>query len=134
MEEKKTMSEVPEETGERTFTQEEVNRIISERLSRDRDKRAAELDAREKAIKARELAVVAAEKLAAVGLPQDLTAVLKYDDEASLDEAITKLSNMRGFANGKDTKKKTYEEFKLPQGAGVEPKDPIREAFKLRRE
>lgn len=92
-----------QETGERTFTQEEVNRIVSERLSRDRDKRAAELEEREKAVKARELAVIAAEKLAAAGLPKDLTAVLRYDDEASLDAAINQLSTLRGFSTGKDT-------------------------------
>lgn len=92
-----------QETGERTFTQEEVNRIVSERLSRDRDKRAAELEEREKAVKARELAVIAAEKLAEAGLPKDLTAVLRYDDEASLDAAINQLSTLRGFSTGKDT-------------------------------
>lgn len=92
-----------QETGERTFTQEEVNRIVSERLSRDRDKRAAELEEREKAVKARELAVIAAEKLAEAGLPKDLTAVLRYDDEASLDAAINQISTLRGFSTGKDT-------------------------------
>lgn len=92
-----------QETGERTFTQEEVNRIVSERLSRDRDKRAAELEEREKAVKVRELAVIAAEKLAEAGLPKDLTAVLRYDDEASLDAAINQISTLRGFSTGKDT-------------------------------
>ena len=96
-----TMNNNPEPTGVRTFTQDEVNRIVSNRLSEDRAKRAAELDEREKAVKARELAVIAAEKLAAAGLPKDLTAVLKYDDEESLEAAINQLSNMRGFANGK---------------------------------
>lgn len=69
-----------EQTG-KTFTQAEVNKIISDRLARDREKRTAELDEREKAVKARELAVIAAEKLAAAGLPKDLNAVLRYDDE-----------------------------------------------------
>ena len=85
-----------EQTG-KTFTQAEVNKIISDRLARDREKRTAELDEREKAVKARELAVIAAEKLAAAGLPKDLNAVLRYDDEASLDAAISQLSKLRGF-------------------------------------
>ena len=85
-----------DQTG-KTFTQDEVNRIVSDRLARDRDKRSAELDEREKAVKARELAVIAAEKLAAAGLPKDLNAVLRYDDEASLDAAISQLSKLRGF-------------------------------------
>lgn len=97
------------ETAGKTFTQEEVNRIVSDRLGRERDKRAAELDEREKAVKARELAVIAAEKLAAAGLPKDLTAVLKYDDEAELDAAIEKLSNIKGLKN-------TEEKGALPKG------------------
>lgn len=40
------------ETVEKTFTQDDVNRIVAERLARDRDKRTAELDEREKELKA----------------------------------------------------------------------------------
>ena len=90
------------ETGERTFTQEEVNRIISDRLGRERDKRAADLEEREKAVHARELAVLAAEKLAEAGLPKELSAVLKYDDETSLENAVMMLSKMRGFSGKKE--------------------------------
>lgn len=126
------------DNGAKTFTQDEVNRIVSERLARDRDARKAELDEREKAVKARELAVMAAEKLAAAGLPKDLTTVLKYDDEASLDAAITQLSHMRGFKDGQDTPdggKRTYIEHRLPEhnDQGSKP-DPIRDAFRLPKE
>ena len=43
-------------SGEKTFTQEEVNRIVSDRLARERDKSAQQPqeDEREKALKARE--------------------------------------------------------------------------------
>lgn len=126
------------DNGAKTFTQDEVNRIVSERLARDRDKRAADLDEREKVVKARELAVMAAEKLAAAGLPKDLTTVLKYDDEASLDAAITQLSHLQGFSNGQNTPdggKKTYIEHRLPEPSEYEsPVDPIREAFRLHNE
>lgn len=99
--------------GERTFTQEDVNRIVSDRLARDRDKRSAELDEREKAVKARELAVMAAEKLAEAGLPKALSAVLRYDDETSLDSAIQTLSHLRGFGSGKDEPDKGKQKEKL---------------------
>ena len=125
------------ETGGRTFTQEEVNRIVSERLSRERDKRAAELDEREKAVKARELAVIAAEKLAAAGLPKDLTAVLRYDDETSLDEAINRLSKLRGFSSGTpdEGKKKIIIENKLPEHPQFDDKESkVRNAFRLQNE
>ena len=113
-----TMNEQqPEQTG-KTFTQEEVNRIVSDRLARDRDKRTAELEKREKAVKARELAVIAVEKLTAAGLPKEMAGVLKYDDEKTLDEAIDTLSHMKGFDGGKDTSKKEGRkiiENKLPE-------------------
>ena len=103
--EKNTEQQEQEKPG-KTFTQEEVNRIVSDRLARDRDKRTAELDEREKAVKARELAMTAAEKLAAAGLPKELSGVLRYEDEATLEEAISTLSHLRGFGNGNDTSKK----------------------------
>lgn len=132
-----TMNNNPEPTGERTFTQEEVNRIVSNRLSEDRAKRAAELDEREKAVKARELAVIAAEKLAAAGLPKDLTAVLRYDDEESLEAAINQLSTLRGFANGQNdlaTGGRKYIEHKLPERTDDVDVDPFRDAFRLKHE
>ena len=126
------------ENGGRTFTQDEVNRIVSERLGRERDKLSTELDEREKAVKARELAVIAAEKLAAAGLPKELNAVLRYDDEASLDAAISQLSTLRGFNNGKNTPdggKKRIIENKLPEPSEYDNTDnKIRDAFRLHEE
>lgn len=126
-----------EQTG-KTFTQAEVNKIISDRLARDREKRTAELDEREKAVKARELAVIAAEKLAAAGLPKDLNAVLRYDDEASLDAAISQLSKLRGFESGDTTPeggKKKVIENKLPEPSEYDSVDyAIRDAFRLHKE
>lgn len=133
-----TMNNNPEPTGVRTFTQDEVNRIVSNRLAEDRAKRTAELDEREKAVKARELAVIAAEKLATAGLPKELTAVLKYDDEDSLEAAINQLSTLRGFANGKNdpaTGKRKYIEHKLPERTDDAANyDPLREIFRLNHE
>lgn len=56
------------EAGEKTFSQADVNRIVADRLARERDKRTAELDEREKELKRRELSVAAREKLEAAGL------------------------------------------------------------------
>ena len=53
-----TTTPTPEETGGRMFTQEEVNRIVSDRLARERAKaEPSPLDEREAAIKARESAL-----------------------------------------------------------------------------
>lgn len=124
------------ETVEKTFTQEEVNRIVSDRLARERDKRTAELDEREKALRQRELSVIAREKLEEAGLNKELCDVLRFDDEASLDEAISKLKNIKGF-DGKKTEKsgrKIYIENKLPPVGNFDPPDPFRNAFQLPKE
>lgn len=118
----------------KTFTQEEVNRIVSDRLARDRERRAAELDEREKAVKARELAVIAVEKLTAAGLPKEMADVLKYDDEKTLDEAIEKISKMQGFDGGKDTSKsegkKIFIPNPLPPHSSGYDFDPVKNAFR----
>lgn len=79
---------------EKTFTQDEVNRIVSERLSRDRVKTVTDLDKREKELLSRELALTAKEKLAESGLPKDLADILKYSDEKTLDAAIDAIKKL----------------------------------------
>lgn len=125
------------ETVEKTFTQEEVNRIVSDRLARDRSNRTAELDEREKELKLRELSVTAREKLEAAGLNKELCKVLKYDDEAELDEAIRQLQNIKGFDGkkpGDSGKKIIIEPNKLPPVGDYTAPDLFREAFKLPKE
>ncbi len=121
------------ETVEKTFTQDEVNRIVSERLARERDKRTVELDEREKTLRQRELAVIAREKLEEAGLNKELCDVLRFDDETALDEAISKLRNIKGFNAEKPEKsgQKKVIENKLPPVGDVDFPDPFREAFKL---
>ena len=121
------------ETVEKTFTQDELNRIISERLARNRDKRTAEFDEREKELKRRELSIIAREKLDEAGLSKELCKVLKYDDEAELDEAIQQLQHIKGFDGKKPEKsgKKIVEPFRLPEFTDAPAPDLFREAFKL---
>lgn len=121
------------ETVEKTFTQDELNRIVSERLARDRDKRTAEFDEREKELKRRELSIIAREKLDEAGLNKDLCKVLKYDDEAELDEAIKQLQHIKGFdgKNPEKSGKKIVEPFRLPEFMDAPAPDLFREAFKL---
>lgn len=122
------------EKVEKTFSQEDVNRIVAERLNRERSTKAAELEEREKAVKARELAVKAAEKLAEAGLPKELNAVLKYDDEASLEAAISQLANIKGFKKEAEKEEKyiPVENKGLPQSQSIPEEDPIKKAFAYR--
>lgn len=123
------------ETVEKTFTQEEVNHIIGERLAKEKTKSEAELGKREQDLQQREMVVKAKELLAERGLPKGLASVLRYSDEESLTKAIDSIQSLRGFKEETDTKnnnKRVIIENRLPDGiphkTGV---DPFKKAFNL---
>lgn len=120
-------------TVEKTFTQEEVNRIIGERLSKEKAKSDAELGKREQDLQQREMAVRAKELLAERGLPKDLASVLRYSDEESLIKAIDSIQGLRGFKNEQTNtnNKRVIEEYRLPVGVTHEAGDPFKKAFNL---
>lgn len=87
----------PEVNGEKLFTQEEVNKIVAERLKRERSKaeetavadhdtRAAELDARESRLACREF-------LLDSGLPASMLDCLDTSDLEKFKEKAVALSN-----------------------------------------
>lgn len=96
MENQNTTGTVPEQQ-EKTFTQEQVNAIVSKRLAEDRASRASEFDKREKELNQREMQIRAKELLAERGLPKNLADVLRYSDEESLKAAIDVIDKTRGF-------------------------------------
>lgn len=75
-------------TGERTFTQEEVNRIVSERLAKEKAKAENALAEREQAISKRERMFEARKKLQENGLSVDLVEVMDTSSDEALDKAI----------------------------------------------
>lgn len=74
------------QAGERTFTQEEVNRIVQERLARV--KASQEPDERELTLQARENALYVSEKIAENGLPKELAEEFKGMDKTTIDKCI----------------------------------------------
>ena len=68
--------------GEKMFTQEEVNRIVSERLNREREKltQPPQEDEREKALKAREARLDCRDYLDGKKYPAALLDILNTDD------------------------------------------------------
>lgn len=115
--------------GERTFTQEEVNRIVADRLARERAKsEPSPADEREQALKAREAKLDCREYLDAQGYPAALLDVLDSSDAAKFKASVEKLvkafpaitrggSKFEGWVPGENTHR----------GAGP---DPIAAAFK----
>lgn len=82
----------------KTFTQEDVNRIVQERLAKERskgsnneelDKRAAELDRRERKLNA-------VTKLREKGLPDYLADALNMNTDEDFDKSIEAIIKMKG--------------------------------------
>lgn len=80
-------------TGGKTFTQEDVNRIVSDRLTREREKSAQQPqeDEREKALKAREARMDCRDYLDSKKYPAALLDVLDCSDVERFKAATDKL-------------------------------------------
>ena len=90
MDENKTMqNQNPDGAGETTFTQEQVNKIVSDRLARENVKSEAALAEREQQLAQRELLLTAKEKLSESGLPVELMDALNVSSPEAMEKAIT---------------------------------------------
>lgn len=78
--------------GEKTFTQDDVNRIVQERLAKERERGAAELAQREADLAGRELRMTAREMLAEKGLPAELLEALNCSSAEALEKSVGLLS------------------------------------------
>lgn len=82
----------------RTFTQEEVNRIVSERLQREREKaQPSAADQREADLRAREARLSCREFVAEKGYPAGLLDILDTSDFERFQAALEKLDNLLGL-------------------------------------
>lgn len=126
------------EQQEKTFTQEQVNAIVSKRLAEDRASRTSEFDKREKELNQREMQIRAKELLSERGLPKNLADVLRYSDEKSLIAAIDVIDHTRGFKDNEQTEHKNEPPYRriieniLPSGKAEVPGDPLRKAMGLK--
>ena len=92
-----TMNNNPD-TGAKTFTQEQVNAIVGERLAKEKSKADAALAEREKQFAEREKQLANREalfdlkdQLKEMGLPAELLPVLNVSDKKALDTALEAL-------------------------------------------
>lgn len=90
MDETKTMNnQNPDVAGEKTFSQEDVNRIVGERLAKERAKGEAALAEKEQQLAQRELLLTAKEKLTENGLPVELVDALNVSSPEALEKALS---------------------------------------------
>ena len=80
--------------GEKTFSQDDVNRIVSSRLAQEKAKSEANLAEREQQLTRREMLFNAKEKIDKLGLPMELLDVLDVSDETKLDKALNAVRTM----------------------------------------
>lgn len=124
----------PTETGEKTFTQAEVDAIIGKRLAEQKkafENAAAESKVSEKEaeLSARELELTAKEVLQEAKLPLELAKILKFNSREELEDALKVFKEY-----SKDNSR--YQVFepeknKLPQGTVDIKNDTVRKAFGL---
>ncbi len=121
-----------QETEEKTFTQEEVNRIVTSRLSRDREQTLKELNRREQELAQREFRLNSRQKLIDRGYPESLLDALNCSSEETLEKSIDAIEDLirERMKNGEGASGfhavGVKNEYRL--GAG---EDPIRKAMNL---
>lgn len=90
MDETKTMdNQNPDGAGEKTFSQDDVNRIVGERLAKERAKGEAALAEKEQQLAQRELLLTAKEKINEMGLPAELVDALNMSSPEALEKALS---------------------------------------------
>lgn len=127
-------------TGGRTFSQEDVNRIVQDRLAKDREKASKELDEREQELAKRELRLNSRQKLADKGYPESLLDALDCSSEEAFDKALGIIDGLmeERLASKKDEEKQAQLEAQRakPFTGPLKPFraaniDPIRKAMNL---
>ncbi len=83
-------------TGAKTFTQEDVNRIVGERLAKEKAKSSGEqeLAKREQELAKRELHMTAKELLSEKGLPVQLFEALNCTDEETMKKSVATIEKI----------------------------------------
>ena len=114
---------------QKMFTQEEVNNIVSERLKRDREKRAEAQteNEKEKALNDRENRLSCREYISEKGYRVDLLDILDTSDVEKFKTAADKIHEVYGFTRELE-ERRPY--FSTPKKAHNPPtNDPIRDVF-----
>lgn len=75
-------------TGEKTFTQDDVNRIVQDRLAKDRAKSFEEITKREQELLQREFRLNSRQKLIDRGYPENILDALNCSSEEAFNKAL----------------------------------------------
>lgn len=100
-------------TGGKTFTQEDVNRIVQERLAKEKAKNSGEADfaKREQELVQRELHMSAKEMLSEKGLPVQLFDALNCTDKETMEKSIATIETIFNDYKANATKQIQFKGF-----------------------
>lgn len=93
----------------KTFTQDEVNRIVSERLARAKNTADhGDFTERENALNQREMRLDARERLADAGIPKDLLPLVDCSSKEKMESSINLISSYFGQKKARESGVGTY--------------------------
>lgn len=123
----------PNESG-KTFTQDDVNRIVGERLAKEKVKGEQELSKKEQELTRRELLLTAKETMTAKGLPVELLDALNCSDSETLNKSINIIE--KHLKSTETNKEAPAVKFKgvtpgVSSGTPLPNDDPLRKAMGL---
>lgn len=119
---------------QKTFTQDEVNNIVQERLARERAKNEPTPEQiREKDLAARESAMTCKEYIAEKNYPKGLLELFDTADHEQFKKNVEKMAELFPDVFADPSKKPSFIFTKGTNGGvGLGSSDPIAEAFKLK--
>lgn len=132
-----------EETAGKTFTQEEVDKIVEKRLNRERkkftnmlegkDPKQMEIEERETAVSKRELQLEIRDQIKEKGWPSEIYEFLDYTDKESCKKSVETLDKLISAAVNQEIEKRLIGGVPLKKGPSTleEPSDTLRNAFGL---
>lgn len=122
-------------TGEKTFTQEDVNRIVQERLAKEKAKNSGEADLakREQELAQRELHMTAKELLSEKGLPVQLFDALNCTDEETMKKSITTIETVFNDYKANATKQIKFKGFQPGISKQMPSADTTAEDIEIRK-
>lgn len=116
---------------QKTFTQEEVNNIVQERLARERAKsEPSPAEVREKDLAARESAMTCKEYIAEKNYPKELLELFDTADHEQFKQKVDKMKELFPGVFADPGKKPAIFTKGTNGGVGLGGSDPIAEAFK----
>lgn len=121
--------------GQKTFTQDDVNRIVQDRLAKDRAKTSEEVSKKEQELAAREFRLNSRQKLIDRGYPESIMEALNCSSEESFDKALDALDSLlkeRGSTLEDMKARQNAARFTAPFGKHSQSgPDRIREAMRI---